>query len=82
MAYTGPPTTTPLQAFWGMPRRIRFFFRTVDDECLYVQPLCTFGARSRAVDRFVWYYNHERPHQSLHGMTPVARRTLYFKQAG
>jgi transposase InsO family protein len=62
--------------------KVERFFRTVDDECLYVQPLFTFGARSRAVDRFVWYYNHERPHQSLHGMTPVARRTLYFKQAG
>ena len=62
--------------------KVERFFRTVDDECLYVQPLFTFGARSRAVDRFVWYYNHERPHQSLNGMTPVARRTLYFKQAG
>lgn len=62
--------------------KVERFFRTVDDECLYVQPLFTFGARSRAVDRFVWYYNHERPHQSLAGMTPVARRTLYFKQAG
>ena len=62
--------------------KVERFFRTVDDECLYVQPLFTFGARSRAVDRFVWYYNHERPHQSLHGMTPVARRSLYFNQAG
>lgn len=62
--------------------KVERFFRTVDDECLYVQPLFTFGARSRAVDRFVWYYNHERPHQSLNGMTPVARRILYFKQAG
>lgn len=62
--------------------KVERFFRTIDDECLYVQPLFTFSARSRAVDRFVWYYNHERPHQSLHGMTPVARRSLYFKQAG
>jgi transposase InsO family protein len=43
--------------------------------------LFTFAARSRAVDEFVWYYNHERPHQSLGGMTPVGRRTLYFRQA-
>jgi len=62
--------------------KVERFFRTVDDECLYVHPLFTFGARSRAVERFVWYYNYERPHQSLNGMTPVARRTLYFKQAG
>lgn len=62
--------------------KVERFFRTVNDECLDVQPLFTFAARDRAIDRFVWYYNHERPHQSLGGMTPVARRTLYFNQAG
>ena len=46
-------------------------FRTVNDECLHVRPLFTFAARSRAVDDFVWFYNHERPHFSLGGMTPV-----------
>lgn len=61
--------------------KVERFFRTVDNECLDVQPLFTFAARNRAVDSFVWYYNHERPHQSLGGMTPVARRTLYFEQA-
>jgi transposase InsO family protein len=61
--------------------KVERFFRTVDDECLYVQPLFSFAARSRAVDDFVWYYNHERPHLSLGGMTPVARRKLYFHQA-
>jgi len=53
---------------------VKRFFRTVDDECLHVRPLFTFAARSRAVDAFVWYYNHERPHLSLGGMTPVDRR--------
>jgi len=61
--------------------KVERFFRTVDDECLLVRPLFTFGARSRAVADFVWYYNHERPHLSLGGMTPVARRKLYFRQA-
>ena len=62
--------------------KVERFFRTVDDECLHVRPLFTFAARSRAIDEFVWYYNHERPHLSLGGMTPVGRRKLYFRQAG
>jgi len=61
--------------------KVERFFRTVDDECLHVRPLFTFAARSRAVDAFVWYYNHERPHLSLGGMTPIDRRRLYFRQA-
>lgn len=62
--------------------KVERFFRTVDDECLHVRPLFTFAARTRAVDEFVWYYNHERPHLSLGGMTPIGRRKLYFRQAG
>ena len=61
--------------------KVERFFRTIDDECLNVRPLFTFAARSRAVDDFVRYYNHERPHLSLGGMTPVERRKLYFRQA-
>lgn len=61
--------------------KVERFFRTIDDECLHVRPLFTFRARSRAVEEFVWYYNHERPHLSLGGMTPVHRRQLYFRQA-
>lgn len=61
--------------------KVERFFRTIDDECLHVRQLFTFAARSRAVDDFVWYYNHERPHLSLGGMTPVGRRQLYFRQA-
>jgi len=62
--------------------KVERFFRTVDDECLHVRPLFTFAARTRAVADFVWYYNHQRPHLSLGGMTPVGRRKLYFRQAG
>lgn len=61
--------------------KVERFFRTINDECLHVRPLFTFAARSRAVEEFVWYYNHRRPHLSLGGMTPVGRRKLYFRQA-
>lgn len=61
--------------------KVERFFRTINDECLHVRPLFTFAARSRAVEEFVWYYNHQRPHLSLGGMTPVGRRKLYFRQA-
>jgi transposase InsO family protein len=58
--------------------KVERFFRTVDDECLAFQRRWTFGHRLRAVERFVWFYNHERPHLSLNGMTPVERRDSYF----
>ena len=60
--------------------KIERFFRTVDDECLNLQPLFSSSARARALDEFLWYYNHERPHLSLAGMTPVQRRELFFNQ--
>jgi len=36
--------------------------------------------RMRDVEQFVWYYNHQRPHLSLRGLTPVQRRQSYFAQ--
>jgi transposase InsO family protein len=35
----------------------------------------------RVWDEFLQYYNHQRPHLSLHGLTPVERRQAYFHQA-
>lgn len=61
--------------------KVERFFRTVDDECLALQRQWTFGHRSRAVGHFVWFYNHERPHLSLNGMTPVQRRDNYFRSS-
>jgi transposase InsO family protein len=58
--------------------KVERFFRTVDDECLALQRRWTFAHRIRAIDRFVWFYNHERPHLSLNGMTPIQRRDRYF----
>jgi transposase InsO family protein len=60
--------------------KVERFFRTVDDECLNTQPLLTFKARDRALERFIRYYNHERPHLSLAGQTPVERRQAFFRE--
>jgi transposase InsO family protein len=61
--------------------KVERFFRTVDDECLNVHRLFSFGARSRALDKFLWFYNNQRPHLSLGGLTPVQRRQAFFSQA-
>lgn len=61
--------------------KVERFFRTVDDECLNGQQLFTARARTRALDDFVWFYNHERPHLSLGGKTPYLRRVEFFAQA-
>jgi transposase InsO family protein len=61
--------------------KVERFFRTVDDECLALQGRWTFAHRNRAVERFVWFYNYERPHLSLNGMTPVQRRDSYFRSS-
>lgn len=60
--------------------KVERFFRTVDDECLNVQSLFTFKARTRAVNEYLWFYNHQRPHLSLHGKTPFQRRVEYFSR--
>lgn len=61
--------------------KVERFFRTVDDECLALQRRWTFHHRARAVEAFVRFYNHQRPHLSLHGMTPVQRRDGYLRSS-
>lgn len=60
--------------------KVERFIKTVDDECLTVDPPTSCDARVALVDRFVWYYNHERPHLSLAGLTPIQRRDAFFAQ--
>jgi len=61
--------------------KVERFFRTVDDECFAVHQPRSSKTRMRVLDEFLWYYNHQRPHLSLHGLTPVQRRLAYFQQA-
>lgn len=61
--------------------KVERFFRTLDEECFLVnEPGCS-QLRARDLDQFVWYYNHQRPHLSLRGLTPIERREAYFRQA-
>lgn len=62
--------------------KVERFFRTVNDECFHRRQLTTFSGRARALERFLDYYNHERPHLSLAGQTPIQRRLAFFAEAG
>lgn len=57
--------------------KVERFIKTIDDECLAVHQPQTCAARTGVVDQFVWYYNHQRPHLSLAGQTPIQRRHAY-----
>ena len=60
--------------------KVERFIKTIDDECLAVCRPPTCARRTTAVSDFVWYYNHQRPHLSLAGQTPVQRRHAYLSQ--
>ncbi len=60
--------------------KVERFFRTLDEECLLIRDPGCSALRMRDVEQFMWYYNHQRPHLSLQGLTPVERRQAYFKQ--
>ena len=60
--------------------KVERFIKTIDDECLAVAQPQTCAARTGVVTDFVWYYNHQRPHLSLAGQTPVQRRHAYLAQ--
>jgi len=60
--------------------KVERFIKTIDDECLAVHQPQTCAARTGVVSEFVWYYNHQRPHLSLAGQTPIQRRHAYLAQ--
>lgn len=60
--------------------KIERFFRTLDEECFLIHDPGCSELRKQDLHRFLWYYNHQRPHLSLQGLTPVQRRQAYFQR--
>lgn len=61
--------------------KVERFIKTIDDECYRVVQPRSSRARIGALQLFMEYYNHARPHQSLDGATPVSHRDAYFAEA-
>jgi len=61
--------------------KVERLIKTIDDECYRVLQPRQSRTRIRALAVFLEYYNHARPHQSLHGRTPVQRREAFFAEA-
>ena len=60
--------------------KVERFIKTVDDECFAVRCPRNSRRRIRVLEVSMTYYNNERPHLSLAGLTPVQRREAYFAQ--
>jgi transposase InsO family protein len=61
--------------------KVERFIKTIDDECFRIVRPRSSRARVGALQLFLEYYNHARPHQSLGGQSPVTRRDAYFAKA-
>ena len=60
--------------------KVERFIKTVDDECFAIRRPRSSRRRIRVLEAFMQYYNHDRPHLSLAGLTPIQRRDAYFAQ--
>ena len=48
------------------------FIRTLLDEWAYARPYRSNGERLHALQRYIQFYNHRRPHTALQGLVPSA----------
>ncbi len=54
---------------------IERYFRSMKEECVWQHNFQSFAEARRAIESWVHWYNHERPHQSLGYRSPVNCRT-------
>lgn len=47
--------------------------RTDDDEFFWKAPMLGFSSLKQAYAQWIWEYNHDRPHKSLQGITPIEK---------
>ena len=49
------------------------FIQTALREWAYARPYASSSERTQAIDPWLHYYNHHRPHAGIHALTPAAR---------
>jgi len=54
---------------------IERFFRSLKEECVWQHNFGDFKTANRIINRWLTWYNHERPHQSLDYKSPTEFRT-------
>ena len=53
---------------------IERFFRSVKEECVWLQRFRNFGQARREIARWIQWYNEGRPHQALGYKSPLEYR--------
>ena len=56
------------------------FIQTLMREWAYARPYRYFSLRTRALQSWLRYYNHRRPHGALNGCPPISRLELHCEQ--
>ena len=57
---------------WADNIFVERLWRSVKYECVYLQEWTSVNEIRKALGDYFQFYNHERPHQSLAGLTPSA----------
>jgi len=58
---------------------IKRFFRSLKEECTWQHNFRNFSEANRAVRRWLYWYNNDRPHQSLGYKRPLEFRAQKLK---